>query len=268
MLDSKNLAGFLVLAVISFCIKALSVYPRTALTAFQQDPRKELWVLSFSLYGENTRYIDGALANAASYRTVFPGWHMWVYFDSSVPNPVLETLKDSGVRLINMSGSELNPMTWRFLIASDKDVSRYCIRDIDSRLLHRDYSVVTSWTESNFQAHIIRDHPSHVVSYVKVPGGIWCAKHAAFPRMGRYLHTHSKDASYNADQNLLAKILWPVIKHKTLQHVSFKCAEHENYRSMMPRVDLEHVGAVYIGGKMRESDLVLLRKAITNGEQC
>ena len=45
---------------------------------------------------------------------------MWVYFDSSVPNPVLETLKDSGVRLINMSGSELNPMTWRFLIASTR----------------------------------------------------------------------------------------------------------------------------------------------------
>ena len=262
----KSLKRFLSLLVGFFTIKAFS---RGFLAAFgHQYPTVELWALSFSLYGSETRYLDGALANAASYRSIFPGWQMWVYFDSSVPVEVLEALRNNGVHLINMTGSNLNPMTWRFLIASDADVSRYCVRDIDSRLLFRDYAAVRSWTESSFQAHIIRDHPSHIVSYVKVPGGTWCAKHAAFPEMRRYLQAESKDTGYGADQNFLQKALWPVIQTITLQHVSFSCAKHENYQTMLPRVGLEHVGAVFVDGAMRESDLILIRKAIQNGEQC
>ena len=229
---------------------------------------QELRVLSYSLYGYDRRYMDGALTNSAAYKQIFPGWQMWVYFDSTVPISVLNAIKANDVTLINMTHSDLSPMTWRFLIASNKSVARYCVRDIDSRLLKREHTAVEAWVESEFPAHIIRDHPSHIVSKVAIPGGMWCARRDTFPTMSQHLARANLAATYNADQEFLREVVWPTIQSKVLQHVSFNCEEHENYRRMPRRSGLEHVGAVYLGGLMRESDLKLLRKAIQRGEQC
>ena len=63
---------------------------------------------------------------------------MRVYYDNTVPLYMIQELKIRGVELVNMTGSMVNKMSWRFLAISDPTVQRACIRDIDSRLILRD----------------------------------------------------------------------------------------------------------------------------------
>lgn len=225
-------------------------------------------IISYSLYGDDPRYIRGAVANANLYRTVFPGWKMRVYHDSSVPTDILRFLAEAQVELLDMSGSDMNPMNWRFLATSDEGVDRVCSRDIDSRLTFREYLAVSEWQQSNFKAHVIRDHPSHTVSRCEMPGGMWCATRGTLSRMEYLISSHNTHKHFNADQEFLKEKVWPIIQDEAMQHVSFDCRGHQNVRHLLPRVGMEHVGAVYIDGELRESDVILLREAILKGQEC
>eukprot|EP00223_Ostreococcus_mediterraneus_P007851 CAMPEP_0179702694 /NCGR_PEP_ID=MMETSP0937-20121108/2408_1 /TAXON_ID=548131 ORGANISM="Ostreococcus mediterraneus, Strain clade-D-RCC2593" /NCGR_SAMPLE_ID=MMETSP0937 /ASSEMBLY_ACC=CAM_ASM_000575 /LENGTH=169 /DNA_ID=CAMNT_0021575833 /DNA_START=515 /DNA_END=1024 /DNA_ORIENTATION=+ len=168
-----------------------------------------------------------------------------------------------------MTGSDLNPMTWRFLAASDESVLRVCSRDIDSRLIYREFQAVSEWQQqSAYGVHIIRDHPSHTQDRCVMPGGMWCAQHGILRNMDHLIDAYNRNKGYNADQEFLATIVWPQVKHQAMQHVSFECSTHTNSRTLLPRVGMEHVGAVYLDGELRESDLELLRSAISDGLEC
>jgi hypothetical protein len=52
-------------------------------------------------------------------------------------------------------------MFYRFLVASDTTVDRFIIRDVDSRLNSRDRLAVEDWIQSKQAIHIIRDHVNH-----------------------------------------------------------------------------------------------------------
>ena len=231
-------------------------------------PAEKTNVLSYSLYGDDPRYTVGALANSELYKDTFPGWSMRVYHDNSVPRDILEGLISNGVELIDMSDSDLNPMTWRFLAASDSSIARMCSRDLDSRLSFREFHAVDEWAHSKFTAHVIRDHPSHMEIRCKMPGGMWCAQRSVLKDMKRMIDSYSKNTGYDMDQQFLAKIVWPKIRSVVLQHVSFGCDEHINSRPLLPRAGLEHIGAVYVNGNMRTSDTDILRDAITEGSEC
>ena len=231
-------------------------------------PAMERNVLSYSLYGQDPRYIDGALANSELYKDMFPGWSLRVYHDDSVPQDILEKLRKQDADLIDMSGSDLNPMTWRFLASSDPTVARMCSRDLDSRLSFREFHAVDEWAHSTFKVHVIRDHPSHMEIRCKMPGGMWCAQERVLKDMSRMIDSYSKNTGYDMDQQFLAKIVWPKVRHVTMQHVSFGCDEHVNTRPMLPRAGLNHIGAVFLDGKMRTSDTDILQEAITHGAEC
>ena len=109
----------------------------------------KLMVLSYCLYGADQRYTDGAIENAELHSLVLPGWTMRVYYDNSVPTFVLQYLRAQNVDLIDMTGSDLeNKMSWRFTVASDGNVGRFCCRDIDSRLSPREKAAVDKWIDS------------------------------------------------------------------------------------------------------------------------
>lgn len=94
-------------------------------------------VISFSLYGKNDRYTNGAIENAKLAPEIYPGWQVYIYHDNTVPSATLTELSSiPHVRLFNVSVSlaKTNSMAWRFMVALDPDISAYIIRDIDSRL--------------------------------------------------------------------------------------------------------------------------------------
>lgn len=231
---------------------------------FEGQARKK--VISYSLYGSESRYMDGAIANARLVKSIYDDWSMRIYHDSSVPAGVLRSLEDLDVELINMSGTVLNGMTWRFLVASDRTVDVWCSRDIDSRLSFREKVCVDEWLGTKQSVHIIRDHPSHTQV---IPGGTWCGTRNAIPEMESILKRTSVPMQYGADQNFLKRHVWPRLKANTIQHVSFGCARFKGSRPIpVKRKGLEHVGSVFIDGKPRSTDLDILQAALLRGIEC
>jgi hypothetical protein len=217
-------------------------------------------ILSYSLYGDDTRYIQGAIENAQLYKHVYPGWGMRVYYDSSVPKTVLQTLRAHGVELLNFTGSKLSKMTWRFLPLSELNVDIFCSRDIDSRLSLRERVAVYDWLSSGRKFHIMRDHPSH--SSFAMSGGMWCAKSQAVPNMKSLLEQAMLSNDYLEDMDFLNNKIWPLASKDVLQHDSFSCDKFGAKPFPIPRVGLEHVGSVYIDGEMRQKDVELLKASV------
>ena len=211
-------------------------------------------IISYSLYGSNPRYTDGALANAKLIQKIYPQWIMRVYYDKTVPGIIIRQLESDGVQLVDMSGSTMNKMSWRFLAA--KDAERFCARDIDSRLSKREALAVQEWIDSGKQFHVMRDHPSH--SKYPISGGMWCS--TTISNIENLL-TNVKNQAYLQDMNFLNKVIWPMAKKSLLQHDSFSCDKFGGGKPFpTPRVGWEHVGSVYIDGKMRQKDVDILKR--------
>jgi len=223
-------------------------------------------IIAFSWYGTSPRYLQGALDNVELHRWVYPSWTIRIYHDNTVPKLVLNLLSRNA-ELVNMRHSDINPMTWRFLAASDPEVDVFCSRDIDSRLSAREYSAVTEWLASRQNVHMIRDHPGH--NYFPLMGGLWCAKHGAISDMRSLVSSYSRAKHFDADQEFLRDAVWPLVNNSVLQHVNFGCLQWPGSRPIpVPRVGEEHVGAVYIDGMLRTEDALTLRKAIISGLEC
>jgi len=217
-------------------------------------------VLSFSLYGSNPRYTVGAVENAKLFRQVFPGWSMHVFHDASVPLAVLSTLQTQAVKLHYMNKTGMNKRSWRFLAGngSDKRTERFCSRDIDSRLSMREKRAVDAWVKSGKVYHVMRDHPSH--SLVPMLAGMWCADARAFAFLAHQMVQVRMQENLFEDTTWLNTSVWPEAVKDVLQHDSFSCAK---YKGSVPfptrRVGWEHVGSVFLNGKMRESDVEVIR---------
>src|SRR5690606_6062050 len=103
---------------------------------------KETNYLSFSLWGEEPHYTIGAIRNAELAREIYAGWRMLVYHDNTVPKDILAELQQLQVKLIDMTGSPIYGLFWRFLAADIDDCSHAIFRDTDSRLTLRERKAV------------------------------------------------------------------------------------------------------------------------------
>lgn len=228
----------------------------------------DLKLLSYSLYGDNPRYLDGALANARLVSEYFPGWTMRVYHDNSVPEAVLWDLRGHSVQLVNMSASGLqNQMTWRFLPAGEAGVDLFASRDIDARLSRREAAAVREWEESGLPFHVMRDHPSHV--NFAVSGGMWGSKGGAVKDIQHRLQSSALENEYIVDMNFLESQIWPLMNEAgVMVHDSFGCDQVGVRPFPTPRKGSEHVGSVYIDGEVRQVDADILMNALAMGYGC
>ena len=193
---------------------------------------------------------------------------MRVYHDDTVPDDLLDKLRQYGVELRDMTQSGLsNKMTWRFTVASDASVDRFIIRDLDSRLSIREKAAVDEWILSGKKFHIMRDHPSH--SMFAMSGGMWGGTGDAVPQMHELITRQRIDTVYVADMNFLTNEIWPLAQQSVLQHDAFSCnsrsfAPHGAKGWPMPRVGSEHIGSVYLDkhADLRGDDVSALLDAL------
>ena len=82
---------------------------------------------------------------------------------------------------IDMARYGNQSMFWRFWAAADPTAERFISRDVDSRLMARDYEAVRRWIASGRKFHVVRDHPSH--SLYPMSGGLWGAVRGALPQV-------------------------------------------------------------------------------------
>ena len=217
-------------------------------------------VISYSLYGDNVRYTEGAIANHRLMPIIYPGWKMRVYYDSTVPMDILRALDNA--HLVNMTGSVIDPMMWRFLPAADPGVYAFGSRDIDARLSRREKAAVDEWLDSDYTFHVMRDHPSH--GSFAMSGGMWGCKPVTPTCTAGALRAWGK-GTYMHDMNFLGERVWPVAKRSVMQHDTFSC---DKYGGGLPfpsiRIGDEHVGSVILAGGQapRAGDVALLRQAV------
>ena len=241
--------------------------PATTRAAVHVAPKKELRVISYSLYGkkkESTDYTQGMINAARRAVKIFPGWQIRIYHDNNIPDEVLDqlsTIGGSAMKLINVVTDmeswvyqDLNPMAWRFLVASDEKVSAFIVRDGDSRPGMRDKAAVDEWLRSGRSFHIIRDHPMHnPTTFTPILGGMWGALGGALPQMERLLRTHYAGGKqrrtdgrpgfkYAEDQNFLWQEVVPLAFNDCFQHDSYFCREANAVAFPVDRTDNDYVG--------------------------
>lgn len=172
-------------------------------------------VVSYSLYNARPKDTINAVINCILIPKFYPGWIARFYIDDTIP-PAIESLIRTfeHVEIITMPrhrGSEA--MLWRFLPASDPDVSVMISRDADSWVSTREAVCVDQWLKSDKNFHIIRDHCYHSQ---KVMGGMWGQRNHILPKMKEMVDEFSQNNTY--DQGFLAEKIYPFITHDLFVH--------------------------------------------------
>lgn len=229
-------------------------------------------IISMSLFGNNPKYVQGAIENAMLAARDWPGWTLRFYYGADVPDDVIQVLRAFGSELVKVSSNYQSPkgcMYWRSLVIEDRTVSRFIIRDSDARLTRRDYAAVHEWMASRWLFHTMRDHKSH---RELIMGGMWGAVGGLLhPRLldsWKHGHAHGKEV-WKEDQAWLGAVVWPLVRNYTLEHASFNC--HQNGAAERRGFPLKRQGSRdFIGNRYQPSDdwLGMLMDPIECPAQC
>jgi protein O-GlcNAc transferase len=196
-------------------------------------------VISFSLWGNDPKYTIGAIKNAELADQIYPGWEPWFYVGSSTDKSIVNSLKDRNSKVIEMNEEgDWNGMFWRFLPASHSDVGVMISRDTDSRLNLREAFAVNDWLKSDFQFHIMRDHPAHAT---QILGGMWGVKAPLLRDMDVLIEQYQKGNFWQVDQNFLREVIYKKVYQVAMVHDPF----FEKKPFPTQRQNYEFVGDVF-----------------------
>lgn len=205
-------------------------------------------IISYSLYGEEPGYCEGAILNAIAMNSIYPTWEMWVFHDESVPDHVLHRLNEAGAITTHAKewSAEKWPGTfWRFLACNIEGAGYVVFRDTDSIISFREKELVDSWMSSTQPFHIIRDWYSHTDLIL---AGLWGAFAPLLKdikdEINSYIEKNELHQTH-ADQHFLAECIWPRIKKFSLIHDSI----HEGFNiTSFSKPDHMNSGQNALGG--------------------
>lgn len=175
-------------------------------------------VVSFSLWGNAHRYLQGMQINAVLVPRFYPEWELWVYMDQGLTD-LADTLRAlcPRIRLIPRSGS--GGLLWRFAPAGTEGVEAMISRDADSRPSAVERRLVDEWLASGKQAHSIHAHPAHGMIFMGGLTGLRGGVLTDFEReASAWIATHG--TGYNTDQLFLDQRVYPRVRGSYLIHAT------------------------------------------------
>ena len=177
-------------------------------------------LITFSLWGVNSKYLVGAVKNAKLAQKIYPDWICRFYVGQSVPFPVIHELKSrDNVQVIEKAEfGDWKGMFWRFEAIDEENVEVMISRDADSRLNYREKAAVEQWIKSDKGFHIMRDHPWH---RFPVLGGMWGIKSGALPNIRELINNYGQEDAYGTDYKFLADVVMPRVEDNVLIHDEF-----------------------------------------------
>jgi hypothetical protein len=201
-------------------------------------------IVSFSLYGTNPLYLQGALRNVQLMPSVYPNWVTRVYVSQEVPLEFCQRLTVAGAEVVQKRRIGVVDGTfWRFLPASESDVEVVVVRDVDSRVTVREFAAVEEWIASGKTIHIMRDHPSH---HTAILAGMWGCRGGSIPDMPILIDRWGLWSKKGLDQAFLRDIVYPRFVTDCMVHSDFCEYAGESARPFpTKRVGGEFVGCVY-----------------------
>lgn len=195
-------------------------------------------IISFSLWGNSTKYTVGAIENADLALQIYPNWICRFYVGTSTPKEIIEELeKRDNVELVLMAEEgEWNSMFWRFLPIGEDGVEIMLSRDCDSRLSMREKYCVDEFINSNMNFHCMRDHPFHD----GIMGGMWGAKKGVLSNINELINNWPKTNQWQTDQSFLNNVVEPLITNTKFLHDSIHLKNFPTKRE-----DYKYVGEAY-----------------------
>jgi len=184
-------------------------------------------IISFSLWGDNEGYVQGAIRNAERAPKFYPGWICRFYVDGKVPKDAIVELEALGAEIFHEpTQDDWQGLYWRFKpMYDDPSVDRFIVRDTDSRLNWREADAVSEWEESKLPFHLMRDNPAH---NIEIMGAMWGSVAGLIPEfrqiMGAWCDQlkpnpdNLKGKLHGSDQVFLCQYVWPRIKLCHLAH--------------------------------------------------
>lgn len=210
-------------------------------------------IVSFSLWGDNPKYIQGAIKNAQLIKKLLPDWKPLFWVHEKVNTEILEILKREGSQIILIEEkideeyhrANKNPgWFWRFKILEDPTVDLALVRDTDCRITIEEVYLIRNWEKSGKEFHIIRDNKMH---RAPILAGLWGFTKSFSSRINlSYLLERFEDNPQHQrfggyDQQFLAEILYPLLNmKKTLVHDSHHHYNHETAYPIFKTPGNEH----------------------------
>tara|TARA_R100000234_G_scaffold39845_1_gene23807 strand:+ start:3294 stop:3959 length:666 start_codon:yes stop_codon:yes gene_type:complete len=168
-------------------------------------------LITFSLWGQDPKYLIGAIRNAELAKQIYPDWRCRFYVGQSVPSQIIIQLESfDNVEVIQRPEfGDWRGMFWRFLPASEEGVDVMISRDTDSRLNIREKAAVDEWLASDKKLHIMRDHPHHGYPIL---GGMWGAKKSAIENIEYLINNFAQEDAYGTDYKFFAELIFPKLE--------------------------------------------------------
>lgn len=198
-------------------------------------------VISYSLWGDNTRYTVGAIHNSILAKYYYPGWISRFYCANNVPTEIINKLAsfDSNEVIMVDDPANWTGMFWRFYAAADADIM--ISRDADARLSSREACAVADWLATNKSFHIIRDHPYHARP---IMGGMWGCRNGILSNIMDLIQDFNKSDRYEIDQDFLGNVVYPIVVNNSCVHDPFY--EKKPFpKECGDRIPCFHIGQAY-----------------------
>ena len=169
-------------------------------------------IISISVWGDNPRYIKGALRQYELAQLYYPEWQFRIYTDNK--NKFIGQMPKANI--IEFKDGSYG-MYWRFETLFEHPDNIVLVRDSDSRITYRESLAVKEWLHSSKTFHTFRDHDAHFEFPI-----IGCA----FGYKGQFdgnvfdkmLEYRSKLNYYVGDQIFLRDVIYPLVKDNMLVH--------------------------------------------------
>jgi hypothetical protein len=170
-------------------------------------------IISFSLWGDNPKYLQGAIRNAELAEEIFPEWKCVFYYDSTVPKETIDELSTFKNTIVKEVTDNSFGAFWRFeMMFNNPGV--ILSRDTDSRLSLREKELIDNWLESEYNYMIIRDHDAHYE--FPILAGMWGKKNVLMDSsLKDAMQEYVSVKQYLVDQFYLRDHVWPNIMHDT-----------------------------------------------------
>jgi hypothetical protein len=179
-------------------------------------------LITFSLFGDNPLYCEGAVENARLAKEIYPDWVARFYVAEDTPEEYTWRLKDYDAEVyLRRRYSAYDALNWRFLPFMDDTVDVWISRDCDSRLSWRERRAVDEWLTTDKPVHLMRDSHNH--SYTIMAGMFGVNNTLYHQRYGKLNLDVQHQNNREDDQTILQRYVWPMIVQ---DHV---CHDHWNH---------------------------------------
>lgn len=207
-------------------------------------------IISFSLFGNDDKYLVGMQRNIDLARQYYPGWTVIVYY-KNVPEEFLKSIENE-VTLRLVANNNLCGTMFRFLAHDEPDTERFIVRDADSRIGQREVDAVNEWVDSGKILHIMRDHPQHTCL---IMGGMWgmiCQPDFIIEKAcDKYMEKRNPNQWFMTDQFFLRDVLYPKYMNNSKIHATYNKFEDWAEDFVLPLVDKKFVGEIWQADESR-----------------